>query len=226
SPVRTNFAHANAVPRALRALGLTHTRLHAHAFAGDDALVHFAIARHDARFVESLDGDAARGYAHAAMVLAIGQNLDRARGHAVGVADRQEISGLTVGDDFRQTARLRGDDRHFARHRFERGHAERLGVGWKNEQIARADDLFEIVDVAEEVNAIGEVPLATDRFGERAIRTVADHRQATGNHARHFLEDVDHIHHAFHGTEVRHVTHQSIAGRAEEMTCLTARAMK
>ena len=61
---------------------------------------------------------------------------------------------------------MRGDDRNFGGHRFERGHAERLGLGRQQEEIAAAEDFFEVGDVAEEDDAVAQVMCARVRLGD------------------------------------------------------------
>src|SRR5204862_5409046 len=99
----------DAVVRALSALTLVATaalsgRGAAEAAAptsrANDPFVHFAIARHDLLFVESLERDFAGAFAHALAHGGVAQDLDRALGHRVHVADLHEVAALAVAHDF------------------------------------------------------------------------------------------------------------------------------
>jgi hypothetical protein len=78
--------------------------------------------------------------AHAFAQLVVAEDLEAALGHGVGVAHRHEVAGLAVDDDLGQAAGVRGDDRDLGGHRFERGHAERLGLRRQEKEIAAAED--------------------------------------------------------------------------------------
>src|SRR5207253_11219712 len=92
----------------------------------------------------------------------------------------------------------------------------RLRLGRQQKQIARANDLLQIRNIAEEENIVAEVMFAAERLGPRSIGPVSDHDQPTGNHACDTLEDTEDVHDSLHGPEVRDVADQLLVGDAEK----------
>src|SRR5438105_9004870 len=118
--------------------------------SSDHLLVKLTILRYDGVDVELAFGEVAAVAAEAALEVGSGEDLDRARGHRLHVADRKEIAGFTFDDYLGQAAGAAADDGYFRRHRFERGHAEGLRFGCKEENVRGPDHFFEVGNVAEE----------------------------------------------------------------------------
>ena len=125
----------------------------------DDPVVHLPVHRDDLLFVEAVNGELAAELAHPFAQVVVAEDLDPALGHAGDVADGEEVAGLAVDDDFGEAAGGGGDDGDLGGHGFEGGHAEGFGFGGEEEEVAGAEDLFEVRDVAEEDNAVAEVVL-------------------------------------------------------------------
>ncbi len=180
------------------------------------ALIEIAVHRDDAAFVEFSLSDFPPFPPHPFLHLGIRKDFDGTRGHGIDVSDGKQEATFTLGDDFRQAAGPSRDHRNLRCHGFQCCHAERFRFGRQQEQIARSNDLFEIRNIAEEENVIAQMPLAAEGLGARSVGTVADHHQPARNHARHALEDPEHVHDAFHRPEVRDVADQLLIGDSKQ----------
>src|SRR6266571_3885491 len=114
-------------------------------------LVHLLVARHDAVGRE-LERPARGGLAHPGLQVAVAQYTQAVSDHGLDVSLGREEAGLPVDDHFREAANGARENRHGARHRFERRKAERLGLGREQEQVAAAQDLGDVVHLAEEAD--------------------------------------------------------------------------
>src|SRR5882724_3431059 len=101
-------------------------------------LVHLLVARHDAVGRE-LERPAGGGIAHPRLKRTVAQQAEAVGDHGLDVPLREAAHGSR-------------EDRHAARHRFERRKTERLGLGRQQEQIAASQDLGDVVHLAEEAD--------------------------------------------------------------------------
>ena len=116
------------------------------------------------------------------MEIRIGQQRQRALGHAVHVVWQAGEPGDAVFDDLGEAADLRRHDRHAARHRFQRGQAEALLDRRQEKQIRDRQQRDRIVVLAEEHDIVTESALRRLQLDGGAIRPVADDEKP-GTHA-------------------------------------------
>src|SRR5882724_7038958 len=114
-------------------------------------LVHLLVARHDAVGRE-LERAARGGIAHPRLKRTVAQQAEAVGDHGLDVPLGREEARLPVDDHLREAAHGSREDRHAARHRFERRKTERLGLGRQQEQIAASQDLGDVVHLAEEAD--------------------------------------------------------------------------
>ena len=137
----------------------------------------------------------------------VGQQRHAAGGHRVDVTHGMQEPGHAVLDHFGQSAGVRGDDRHLAGHRLERGQAEALLLGRQEEQIRDRQQRHHVFLRAEKLHAIRDVELPRQpaRCGDlRAVAGQQQHgRHARGDAREHLDDRIDPL----DRTEIREVHH-------------------
>src|SRR5207253_1896453 len=114
-------------------------------------LVQLLVARHDAVGRE-LERAAGGGGAHPGVEGTIAQHAKALRDHGRDIPLGREESRLTGHHHLGEAAHGGRDDRYGARHRLERGEAERFRLARQQEQVAASQDLGDVVHLAEEAD--------------------------------------------------------------------------
>ena len=127
--------------------------------------------------------------ARAASVL--DQRHDRRR-HRVGIAGRMQEAGLAVADHLGQATHSRGDHREATGHRFERGQAEAFLGRRQEEDICRREQRLHVLDLAHDLEVLGQTGVSRQRLGPRALGAVADDHQPRAYPPPDQGKDVDH----------------------------------
>src|SRR4030042_3605057 len=107
----------------------------------------------------------------------IAQKFDGFSGHALDIADRQEISRLSMNDDLGQSADIGSDDRDAAVHRFESRQAEALLLAGQKEQVGAEKEGLQLVLFPEEMDVGGEAHLLRQLLDMRPLGAVADQEE-------------------------------------------------
>src|SRR5437773_4939978 len=89
-------------------------------------LIKLDVLRNNLMRSVTLNRRSPRPFSHLAAQFRISQEAHHVTGHLIDVANRTQVSGLAVVDDFRQPAHARCDNRYLYGHRFERSQSERF----------------------------------------------------------------------------------------------------
>ncbi len=148
--------------------------------------------------------------AHRLPARGIGENVDRRPRHSLNVANRAENTGLSVSHDFRHSPRVGSYHRYTGCERLESAQSKRLAGAWKEEHVGRRKQRGHVVDLAEEVNTILESDAASLLLGVSTIGAVSHHHQSRWDFLVDGSEDLHHVAHSLHPSEVGDVHEDGI----------------
>jgi hypothetical protein len=166
---------------------------------------------HDRVDAEIGAGTATGGLPDCGAARRIRQDRQAASGHRVHVVRLAQESRDAVVDELREAADPRGDDRHFAGHRFERRHAEALLGRREQKEVGGRKPGHQIELLADELDRVAEAFRSGTVFEGRPIRAVANQHELRGDFAADPCEDVQHLADPLHRPEVRDVQYQGFA---------------
>src|SRR6267142_1202949 len=111
---------------------------------------------------------------HRAMPCGIGEQHHAALGHLVERVRRMQEAADAVLDHLGKPTDARRDDRHLARHRFERRKTEAFLRGWQQEQIRDRQQPYDLLLRPERVHERRDAELAREPVCRAELRPVAD----------------------------------------------------
>ena len=143
----------------------------------------------------------------------IGEKSDRALRHLVLRIERMKESAHAVLDHFGQSTDVGGDDRHFARHRLERGETEALLRRRQQEDVCNRQQRHDLFLRAHRVHEVTDPELARPSLRQGQVGPIADQQQPRRHLLLNAIENVHDRFDALDRPKVGDVDDDLVSGR-------------
>ena len=177
-------------------------------FAREHLLVERLVARHYFLGAEPLVHRLQAAACNPLVQRRVGQQRERAGGHAVEVVGLMQESRSAVRYHFRQAADARRHHRHLAGHRLQRRHAEALLGRRQQAEVGQRQQRHDQLLLTQRLDVVRQPQLPRAAARTRQIRTVPHQQQPRRQTLADAPEQLDHHAGALDRPEVRDVNHQ------------------